>query len=100
MKVVLNVLGAIFVLLGQVVPFEATEWGIKYLNAHPGAIKPFPLAIGVVASFFFTCTNGPIANAKYGLIVGVDNGRKVINPFWGWLIMCLIITVVINLMLE
>lgn len=101
MKLFLNILFAVCTLAGQVIPFEATEWGIKYLNAHPTGIKLLPLLIGVGFSFLFTCTISPIKNATKGVVVGIPGkSTATINPFWGWLIVCFVITVVINLMLE
>lgn len=100
MKLVLNILAACFTLFGQVIPFEGTEWGIKYLNAHPSGLKLLPLAIGLVSSFFFTCTITPISNARYGFTVDNGKGGSRWNPFWAWLGLCLIITFGINLMLE
>lgn len=100
MKTVWVILAAIFFFVVQIVPFEATEWGIGYLNAHPSGIKLLPLIFGLVASFVFTCTISPLRNANYGLSVASTDGKSALNPFWLWLILCVGITLAINLMLE
>jgi hypothetical protein len=100
MKLFLNIFAACLTLFGQIIPFEGTDWGINYLNAHPHLIKPLPLAIGLVSSFFFTLTITPLSNAKKPVIVGYENGRAVYNPFWIWIILCLIITFGMNMLME
>ena len=99
MKASLQFLFAALTLLGQPLIFETSDWGINYLNAHPHTFKLLPLIIGIVSSMFFTMTISPISNAlKPPIVAGKDKG--IVNPFWGWLVMCLVITVVVNMMLE
>lgn len=99
MKAILQFIFAALTLAGQVLAFETSDWGINYLNAHPTGLKPLPLALGIVASFLFTMTISPISNAtKPPIVAGKDKG--IVNPFWGWFAVCLVITFVINLMLE
>lgn len=99
MKTFIQLLCAALTLLGQPLIFETSDWGINYLNAHPTGLKLLPLIIGAVASILFTMTISPVSNAlKPPVVAGKDHG--IINPFWAWLAVCLVITVVINLMLE
>lgn len=101
MKIVFNVLGATAMLFGQVLLFENTEWGIKYLNAHPGLIKPLPLLVGFLGVICFVLGNASLKDAKLGFVIGTDaGGRKILNSFWGWLIAGTIVVFVINMLLE
>ena len=100
MKLILNILGACITIFGQVILVETTDWGINYLNAHPTGFKLLPLSVGLIGSFFFTCTETPLSNATKPIKVDDGKGGSAWNPFWVWLGLCLIITLGINLMLE
>lgn len=100
MKTIINIILGILAIGAQPLLLETSDWGINYLNAHPTLIKPIPLLVGLGISILFTMTISPISNATKPLFVGESNGRRVINPFWGWLIMCAIINVVFNMLLE
>lgn len=99
MKTILYVVAGALTLFGQIILCETTDWGIAYLNAHPG-IKPIPLVVGLASSLFFTLTITPISNATMGIVISSPDGKHALNPFWIWLGICLIITFGINLLME
>jgi hypothetical protein len=101
MKTVLQFIIGACTLLCQPLIYETSDWGITYLNAHSTLIKVVPLLIGLGFSIVFTASISPISNAKKPPLVSTPSkAGATVNPFWGWLAMCLVITFVINMMLE